>query len=687
MIKKILSVVLTLGMLLTLVSSLPVAAEGDVLPYIFEDFESIEDNAVAGPYGIGKALQTDGTYTMDLTGYEELLSSEVAVMCYIMAEEDTTVMIGDETFAEITAAGGWTRCTGEFSLTDELVITADVPFAIDDLEIAPSFIVIRPDEEEDFDLEAELIPVARLSHDFDINSDGITPVDADNVTIRHNEEGANSSENYVQLRHNNRNADTTDAVITVPVDAATKQYNIYTKVSFYAKSADANAEGASVKLSLVGESDVTFGGDCVKTNSNTATFTETLSRGDDAWTEFVAYYKRNYDGSIDTSNESFVLSFSKDGQRNNIDIDEIAVEDYYAPANMDFEEVLDAEPGDAIDTVCGWTTVNADVEATEDSYDGIAAKITATGATAGVSQKARFMADRKYTFSFYAKGEAGSIGKDVIFTADGVEFVCGELTAEWTEYTAIYRAVSEDEYAYPEISIGLNDADTDDVFYVDALTYDRDYNYMLGVIEDLDVTGDFVEEGAITVTYDAVIDADLEVTATVVQLFQVKGSANVLVASETTDAEEVVFELPENCADDEFIVTAICFSEAGMGVPESFTIDSVGAAATVSDNTIAFTPGVGAEATATITIANNRTTGDSVNAVLLVALFDENGALVNYGQLAIVVAAGEDASTVNLTVADAEGEATTAKAFVWDCGDSAAPTIFNSTMRELTPAF
>jgi len=97
---------------------------------------------------------------------------------------------------------------------------------------------------------------------------------------------------------------------------------------------------------------------------------------------------------------------------------------------------------------------------------------------------------------------------------------------------------------------------------------------------------------------------------------------------------------------------------------------------------------------ATISVSNFKASGN-VNAVLLVAIYDANGAILKYAQKPVVVGAGE-ALTVAEDGADAKlaidltgivlngtTPVSKAKAFLWDCGTASAPTIFNTTMVEL----
>ena len=88
--------------------------------------------------------------------------------------------------------------------------------------------------------------------------------------------------------------------------------------------------------------------------------------------------------------------------------------------------------------------------------------------------------------------------------------------------------------------------------------------------------------------------------------------------------------------------------------------------------------------TAQVNMENMKRNQESVNAVLVVLMYDADGAMVKYEAKGIVcpyntVISGE---TGMLTVTG-DSEAATAEAYLWDCGTSGLPTFKNTTMKEL----
>ncbi len=80
---------------------------------------------------------------------------------------------------------------------------------------------------------------------------------------------------------------------------------------------------------------------------------------------------------------------------------------------------------------------------------------------------------------------------------------------------------------------------------------------------------------------------------------------------------------------------------------------------------------------------------EDLNAVLVVVIYDDNGAVLKYDFKPITVSAGvtsfTDQFTVNLDGITLNGTTPIgyAKSFFWDCGADTTPDLFNSTMTEL----
>lgn len=94
--------------------------------------------------------------------------------------------------------------------------------------------------------------------------------------------------------------------------------------------------------------------------------------------------------------------------------------------------------------------------------------------------------------------------------------------------------------------------------------------------------------------------------------------------------------------------------------------------------------------TARVTIDNQRFDGKDINAVLIVEMLNEKGAVVKFAEMPLVCAngsiiTGED-GTLTLASDNADpalSKVTKAIALIWDCGDEAIPSTDNTLMEEL----
>ena len=668
MIKKILSVALSLAMLLTLVSSLPVAAAGETLPYIFEDFEA--DGNAAGPYGIGKALKTEGTYSKDITGLDALFAGNVKVSFNIKADEATSAkiaLVSEYDLGELPA-NEWVTIEEtiavEGNIADTFAIVADSAFAIDDLKIENADISEKPDDAE------EVAGVKRFYYDFE---DAEAPINVTALIIsgdtteessvsRTNRKGADNS---YGLRHNLTSGGAGKTVqLAIAANPNAKLYNVVTKVEFWAKGDAIGTNGATVAFTTGGEN-VSYAGVDAEVVDGKVVFDTTLSRTGSG-NYYTAYFKNNStSASPAAAVENFYIEVTGTNQLT-FGIDEIAVTDYYLPANADFDIF-------AGEDVWGWTATNATIAAA----DGVA-EVKATAANPAISQKVAFENDHKYTISFKA---AGSEGDTLVVSVENTVKEIA-LTEAMSEYYIIYRAEVDGDYAYPELKFALKGAAAEDVFSVSAIKVIKASNYKLANVKDVVVAGSLVEKNALTVSYNDVVDEDITILATVVNLYQEKDGYNVCVdtATESSDENEVTLELPANCAGEEFFVEVISVAAAGHGLTARTEIGAAAAAVAYSDYSAAL---VDSTATVSLSLENNRAEGaDDIKAIVLVVLLDENGVLVGFGTEEVVIAAGES-DDFSLEVAATNGVAASYKVFVLDCADAATPSLANTTMREL----
>ncbi len=699
MIKKILSVVLTVAMLLTLVSSLPVAAAGEALPYIFEDFEA--DGDVAGPYGIGKALKTDGTYYMAIEHLESLLDGDVKVSFNIKADEETAAKVdlvsecdlgtlpANEWVAieEIITVGGAVAAT--------LAITADSAFAIDDLRVEDACDKDRKDLSDE-----EEAMVKSFSYDFTSAdyTDVLTVYAVDNSTeektdvtdVTYYNRGSSSRPKYNALIE----PETVDSNTSVFVEVAVEEgfvspkYDVLRQVDIRVGAMKTQGVGAEFSLNL-GNGDVVAYSEeedetVTVTSADKIVFGTKLKRATGSTNPYLytaTYKQAKSDAASDETLDKIVfeLKAKEDQEEMDFYIQEITVTDTYLPANANFDKTVEVEET-AVPLF--WAASNAAVAATEG-----AATVTATAANPAISQTLALENDYKYVASFSASADEGKT-LVVSFGDTTKEFTFGEEVPEGG-YSVAYRAETDGNYAYPELKFALKDAATEDVFSVASIEVSKEYNYKLAKAENIEVAGVLAEKNIITVSYDEASDEDIEVLTTVVNLFQEKGDYTVLVdtTTETADENEVEFELPADCADSEFYVEVICFTAAGQGESVESAKFEVGSSIAYSDYSAELTD---TSATVSFTLENNRAEGaDAINAIVLVVLLDENGVLIGSnttGEAEITtiedLEAGSD-SEITVSAEALEGKvATDYKVFVLDCGDS-EPSLATATMREL----
>jgi len=131
-----------------------------------------------------------------------------------------------------------------------------------------------------------------------------------------------------------------------------------------------------------------------------------------------------------------------------------------------------------------------------------------------------------------------------------------------------------------------------------------------------------------------------------------------------------------------FIVVPID-SEGAVGVATSYSyVAVVGFVSSLELSEFAADGSI----TAKVNMENMKRDQSSANAVLVVLMYDANGAMVKYDAKGIVCpyngAISGDTAEGMLTVTGVL-EAATAEAYLWDCGTSALPTFKNTTMKEI----
>ncbi len=156
------------------------------------------------------------------------------------------------------------------------------------------------------------------------------------------------------------------------------------------------------------------------------------------------------------------------------------------------------------------------------------------------------------------------------------------------------------------------------------------------------------------------------------------------------DGDMTIPELPESGTLSFSVVPIDSSGVVGEVVSYSF-VDVVGLIAEIESLEFAND----GSATAKINIQNRKHDGSDINAVLVLVLYDEYGALVDYVEKAVVCENGDDILSSDTLKGqlkftpnaenDAHSEIEFAEAYLWDCGAETSPSFKNTTMIEIAP--
>ena len=203
---------------------------------------------------------------------------------------------------------------------------------------------------------------------------------------------------------------------------------------------------------------------------------------------------------------------------------------------------------------------------------------------------------------------------------------------------------------------------------------------------DLQMTGEFVAGNKVTFTHSFTSGEETATDASIVKLMTAVDGLTRTVAYAKIGEEMTVPTLPEGTLS--FSIVPVD-SAGNVGIAKTYSYASVVgfvASLELSD----FAPD--GSVTAKVNMENMKKDALPVNAVLVVLMYDADGALVKYDAKGIVCAYNTvisgDAEEGSLTVASDTEDVTlskvaTAESYLWDCGTSELPTFKNTTMKEL----
>lgn len=199
---------------------------------------------------------------------------------------------------------------------------------------------------------------------------------------------------------------------------------------------------------------------------------------------------------------------------------------------------------------------------------------------------------------------------------------------------------------------------------------------------NLRMTGDFVAGNTVSFDHDFTKGEETATDESIVKILNTVDGLTRTVAYGKIGGEMTVPTLPEE-GTLSFIVVPID-SEGAVGVATSYSyVAVVGFVSSLELSEFAADGSI----TAKVNMENMKRDQSSANAVLVVLMYDANGAMVKYDAKGIVCpyngAISGDTAEGMLTVTGVP-EAATAEAYLWDCGTSSLPTFKNTTMKEIT---
>jgi len=231
----------------------------------------------------------------------------------------------------------------------------------------------------------------------------------------------------------------------------------------------------------------------------------------------------------------------------------------------------------------------------------------------------------------------------------------------------------------------------DRTVYIDdisiEITPNDDPNLIAPTTSNLMLTGDFVAGNVVRFTHDFTSGDSTLTDESIIKVVNTVDGMTRTVSYAKIGEEMTVPALPEN-GTMSFVVLPID-SDGLVGQPVSYTYaEVVGFVASLELSEFAADGSV----TAKVNMENMKHNQESVNAVLVVLMYDAQGAMVKYDAKGIVCAyntviSGDSEEGILTVLSDATDPAlscvATAEAYLWDCGTSGLPTFKNTTMKEL----
>ncbi len=501
------------------------------------------------------------------------------------------------------------------------------------------------------------------------------------------------------------------------------KYNKIYKFSFRAKANDDETVGTMMKLIAIRGTKV---GDTSKKDVNDPFYHYQFVRAMDAetgaegkltkeWKTYELYMTRQIKAAFHPPLSFNLRAYGpvkvEDGGKEAVDfmIDDLKFEELPTVTNGDFawktgdipttmeDSNMDNNDSKLYGTFYGWR----DVGATSASVDG-AAKVTVTAANGHIEQGVHIKNGSQNVIKFRAKGEGDSVGKSIQVKLDrdvankdtrdvyNVETeVLGEglvLTDEWQEYSIRYDldvkapagANASAEPRSPYLSFVVDDGAAGLTYYVDDVVVEPYIPpYELPYATDLMLDTAPLSDSEVTFTYLYNNDSERELYEgnSVVRVLKKTEDGNYITLAQMSDPSGFYdYLVPAHALGSKLRFEVLPLTEPDengnviSGAVYALETDIVKKALVVNSTLNAFDEESGS-ITGTLSVENNRVSGDNMDMFLAIVLYDANGGIVRYDSKPVSVSASATENiSLSVSTANAAGlePVAYAKAFTWN---------------------
>mgnify|MGYP002545078641 CR=1 FL=1 len=503
-------------------------------------------------------------------------------------------------------------------------------------------------------------------------------------------------------------------------------YNKLYKFSFWAKADDDDTVGSRASICLMRDGRLDFTNDVgVYGGSNKyhyLRFPNDLSKD---WKYYEVYMKRN----VRTFDEKSVkIQFRvgntsrasaagvQEGQEGvAYSIDDFKIEELSVPSNGDFEwlksdiPATDVGNGQSDDsykygTFYSWFQSGATVEESSDvptdSAGKKSAKITTTEANGGINQGVYIENNVENEFTFWAKGEGDSVGKNIqikldrtvankdakdVYEVPDTELL-GEglaLTDQWKKYTIPYNSAfstpaGADPNAGPRqpfMSFVVDGGAAGLTYYVDDVAIAPKEapkpDYQLPYATNLSLESTNVVGGTATFRYDFQTELEnvFEGNSVVRVMKELADGSSVTLAQLSASTNIYEYIIPESAIGGTLRFEIMPFTEGGVaGAVYKISADDMVKTAFTITPTLGEFDAASGSITGSLFVENNKADDSDMNMFLAIILYDEDNGVVRFDSKPISVTKGNsDTITLSVTTADDPElkPIVKAKAFVW----------------------